>query len=190
MAVGSSGGQTLTIDVANGESYSYSGRLGGASGIFDNNFALVKDGAGTQQLAGTNTYQGTTSINAGRLVIEQPLDSSALNPGDVTVATGAEVVLEGGSGTAWTDGQMQNFLANQTFGPGTTTFGIKANDEDFTFTGVISGDKNFVRAGGQDGTAVTLTASQSYTGTTAVERGQLRLDVANALPTGTVVTIG
>lgn len=179
---------TLTIDTAGVDS-TYNGRLGGSVGIFDANFSLVKNGEGNQVLNGENSYQGTTAVNAGRLVLRQPLDSAALDPGDVTVAAGAEIVLEGGGGVEWSDSQMQTFLADQTLAAG-STFGIRADDEDFTFSGVISGDKNFLRTGNQDDTTVTLTQAQTYTGDTTVARGRLVLSVANTLPVGTVVGIG
>ena len=180
---------TVTIDLAEGERSAYSGRMGGATAINDNNFRVVKNGAGTQEFNGQNSYFGTTTINAGRLVLKQPLDASALNPGDVSVATGAEVVLEGGGASEWSDLQMQAFLSDQTFAAG-ASFGIRTNDEDFTFSGVVSGDKSFLRTAFSDDVVLTLTAAQTYTGETRVSRGRLKLSVANNLPTSTVVTIG
>ena len=180
---------TVTIDVPDGVSRNYYGQMGGVTAIDDSNFSVVKNGEGNQAFNGQNTYTGTTTINAGRLVLKEPLASSALNPGDVTIAAGAEIVLEGGSSGEWSDLQMQTFLADQSFAAG-SSFGIRADDDDFTFTGVISGDKNFLRVGNQDDTNVTLTQAQTYTGDTFIRRGRLQLSVANNLPTGTVVTIG
>ena len=180
---------TLTIDTAGGESFVYNGRLGGSTGLNDNNFNVVKNGTGSQTFGGSNTYTGTTTINAGSLTIVQPLDAAALGVGDVTVAAGATVILEGGGVSEWSDGQIQDFLADQTFGAD-TTFGIQTNGEDFTFSGVVSGDKNFVRTANADDPVLTLTQSQTYTGDTHFERGRVILAAANTLPTSTVVTIG
>lgn len=55
---------------------------------------LIKQGAGILTLAGTNTYNGPTAINAGTLVIA-PAGGGA--PGDYTVASGAGLIVKGGA---------------------------------------------------------------------------------------------
>ncbi len=39
------------------------------SGVLSGNFSIIKSGAGTQTLAGVNTYAGSTAVNAGKLTI-------------------------------------------------------------------------------------------------------------------------
>ncbi len=87
-AVYSFGGSAgnITLDVAAGETHTFSGVLGSSFA----GFSLVKDGAGTQVLAGTNNYTGTTTITAGTLLIEGSLTTSS-----VTVGSGG---ILGGSG--------------------------------------------------------------------------------------------
>jgi MYXO-CTERM domain-containing protein len=53
---------------------------------------LIKDGAGTLTLSGTNNYVGTTTVNQGTLLVNGSIASSRLT----TVASGATI---GGSGT-------------------------------------------------------------------------------------------
>jgi autotransporter-associated beta strand protein len=57
------GGGTVTINKASGTDI-FSGDIQGAQG-------LIKDGAGTLELSGASTYTGTTSVNAGTLVIKK-----------------------------------------------------------------------------------------------------------------------
>src|SRR5690606_37250071 len=54
---------------------------------------LVKDGAGVLSLNNANTYSGGTSISAGILHAQ---NAAALGSGDVTVAAGGRLRLQGG----------------------------------------------------------------------------------------------
>ena len=71
------------LTISNTAASTFSGLLGGA-GANENNFSLVKTGAGTQTLSGTtNSYTGTTTISNG------VLQATSLGAGDVTVMSGA-----------------------------------------------------------------------------------------------------
>ena len=84
---GYSGLTALTLNPGTGAIDSYSADIGdGNLGI-----NLIKTGLGTQGLSGTNTYTGTTTINAGTLVVSGSISGSA-----VTVNTGGTL---GGTGT-------------------------------------------------------------------------------------------
>ena len=76
---GNSSASTLTINyVVTTSTDSYTGALGG-SGANQNNLAVIKLGAGTVQLSGTNnSYTGTTTVNGGTLI----------NNGDITARRG------------------------------------------------------------------------------------------------------
>ena len=83
---------------------SYQGRIGGAGN-------LVKTGAGTLTLAGTNNYSGSTTVSNGTLVIQQP--GLAVNA-SVAIATGAKLQLNF-SGTNQVGGLFFNSI-NQPVG--------------------------------------------------------------------------
>jgi len=86
----SSGYQNLSIGVDDGTA-TFTGSIANT----DNNPAwpgnLVKLGGGTQTLAGANTYTGSTTIEAGKLVIS----GSVANSSTVTIAAGAELEISG-----------------------------------------------------------------------------------------------
>jgi autotransporter-associated beta strand protein len=113
------GNKTLTLTGTS------EGMLAGA--IVDNSASnktsLVKSGAGLWSLGGTNTYTGTTSVNAGTLLLQ---NANIAAGGNVTVATSATF---GGSGTVTPNSTVNGNLALTpgalTFG-GTLTFGASA----------------------------------------------------------------
>ena len=81
-------GGTLTLN--NPANLTYSGTLGAPGQA---NFNLVKQGAGTLTLAGTNQYSGLTTISAGTLALAAPVTgTSGLNLG----ANGTLLVTVGG----------------------------------------------------------------------------------------------
>ncbi len=70
---------SLTLDVASGQTYTFSGAMGGTYP----DFAFTKSGLGTQILSGANTYTGATTVNGGILIL-----SSANTAGAITVNAG------------------------------------------------------------------------------------------------------
>ena len=70
--------RTLEINTAADGNYTYNGTI-------LSNVALVKTGAGTQTLAGTNNSTGGTTISAGKLVAQ---NAAALGSGDISVNGG------------------------------------------------------------------------------------------------------
>jgi autotransporter-associated beta strand protein len=79
---------------ANGLTIDTDGKEIGVSQAFSGAGGLTKDGAGTLELKGANTYSGATQINAGALVLSG--DVAALAGGDVTVGASGTF---GGKGT-------------------------------------------------------------------------------------------
>ena len=85
------------------------------SGAISGNLSLTKSGNGTLQLLGAETYKGTTSVTAGKLVIEGSLNSAAtvsgtgnLNVGvNATPGTISGAVTVGSGGTASGVGSTQ-----------------------------------------------------------------------------------
>lgn len=72
---------TLDINVAEGTTRSYGAGTTQNSGAITGLLALTKSGLGTQVLGDANTYSGTTTVNAGTLVV----NGSLLNSGSVVV---------------------------------------------------------------------------------------------------------
>lgn len=100
---GSAATGTLTVNVASG-TQTFSGTLRNGDGTgTDGTLALVKTGAGTQVLSGTNTYTGATTVSAGVLQIG--------SSGAGTTGTGAVTVQNGGTLTGTGIVQGTSFTA-------------------------------------------------------------------------------
>ena len=80
-----------TLTLTNSSSMSYSGVLGLTGKA---NFSLVKQGAGSLTLTGTNVYNGGTTVSGGALLVNNTAGSGT-GTGAVTVESGATL---GGSG--------------------------------------------------------------------------------------------
>jgi autotransporter-associated beta strand protein len=194
---------TLTLSVGSG-SYTYGGFLrDSASGIHANNLSLVKDGAGTQVLSGGTTqvnYSGSTTVNAG--VLEFAGTNNAANNSAITLAGGTVRFSGGGmrSNTIAGTGNLEKTGANtltlsgsNSYTDGTTISGgtlemgnggsvagnitnnalLSINRTDSSTLGnLVSGTGALNKSG--SGTA-TMTASNSYSGATAVNGGVLRV---------------
>jgi autotransporter-associated beta strand protein len=112
---------TLTFSRSNNSSY---------PGIITGSGSLVKSGAGTHTLSGWNTYSGSTTINAGQLVIERDIP--------VTSSTGfsgaGELVIQPSS-TSFTNAlnyPLSGFNVSSTIGG--LTIGKLGNTANLTVT--------------------------------------------------------
>jgi fibronectin-binding autotransporter adhesin len=181
--------------------------------------ALIKGGAGTTVLTGTNSFSGATILNAGRLHLgsNQALGSSP----DVTVKSATAVQLLNGvtitgktiklasngapstdfngglqatpNGTATWDGPVvlnENLANTPRIGGG---LGSK-----LTITGAIQNGlgTNLYISGGNGGLSdiakactVMLTGKSTYTGGTNIIRGILQLGITDALPITTILDV-
>ena len=155
--------------------------LGGSSsitGVIANGAStanLVKAGSGTLTLSGANTYTGTTTINAGDLTVSGSLHDSTA----VTIASGADYNVNASDTVASIEGAGNIVIASSQ----TLTAG---DGNDKTLSGVISGAGNYIKAG--SGTQ-TLSASNTYTGTTQVSAGTLTVSGSGRLSDSTAVTV-
>ena len=136
---------------------------------------LVKAGSGTLTLSGANTYTGTTTINAGDLTVSGSLHDSTA----VTIASGADYNVNASDTVASIEGAGNIVIASSQ----TLTAG---DGNDKTLSGVISGAGNYIKAG--SGTQ-TLSASNTYTGTTQVSAGTLTVSGSGRLSDSTAVTV-
>ncbi|AWB06612.1 hypothetical protein A6A40_16175 (plasmid) [Azospirillum humicireducens] len=127
-------GVTLTVTTGTGTAATLSAPLSGAGG-------LTKDGAGTLTLSGTNTHSGTTTLNAGELVLT----------GGSAIADTAAVSVSGGT---------MRLAADETIGTLNGTGGtLTLAGHTLTASGAV------LNAGGMDrGANDTGTLASSYAG--------------------------
>jgi len=86
----SNAGRSLVIDTPVGEFRTFAGVLQDKTWASSVTLKLIKQGEGTQTLAGTNTYTGGTTVNAGKLTIS----GASGTPGTGSVAIGTGAVFE------------------------------------------------------------------------------------------------
>ncbi|MBP5611920.1 MAG: autotransporter-associated beta strand repeat-containing protein, partial [Bacteroidales bacterium] len=107
------------------------GRDGAFEGIISNALRIVKRGAGTWALSGSNTYTEQTQVAEGRLLVLNTA-GSATGTGDVSVAQGAVL---GGTGTVSGAVSVAGTLQPGRDDIGTLKFG---SDVTFTSTGIYA----------------------------------------------------
>lgn len=185
---GGTGASTLTVNgvVTNGGTATITSKLGGTNGF-------TKAGAGTLVLqnAAANTYTGNTVIQAGIL---QARNSGALTSGTtVSIGTGAS--------TATLDVRASQTIAGLTTGgtglasvtnnntTGTTRLTIGGTAPDTTFSGTLKdGDATkFLGITKSGANTLTLTGINSFSGSTIVSGGTLKL--GSSLTATTSVTV-
>lgn len=138
----------LTLEVATGQNYTFSGSLGGSFA----GFGLSKSGGGTETLSGANTYTGATTVSGGTLIVSGSIAGSTTavsgtgstlggtgTVGAVNVGSGA--ILEGGDGSsasgALTSGGNVSLAAGAyielTLGPGATHSSLARTGGNWSF---------------------------------------------------------
>ncbi len=147
-------------------------------------------GTGTINLGSANTFSGTTSFSAGatggaRVNLNNGL---ALQNSTVTLSADAAVIFDSGvTANAFTFGGLAASsagtglnlaLLNDASTPIALTVG--GNNSSTTYKGVLSGGGSLIKTG--SGT-LTLAAANTYTGTTTVSAGTLRVDGSTASAT-------
>lgn len=156
------------------------------STIADNTSAtgLTKSGTGALTLGGINSYTGTTSVNAGTLILSG--GAAIVDTGAVTLASAAGAVLQlNNSETIGSLSGGGNLGGNVTLGANTLTVGDAG---DTSFSGVISGTNGALTKQGAG--SLTLSAANTYTGLTTVSAGTLVLGAAEAIGGGAVTVNG
>ncbi|WP_052293836.1 Ig-like domain-containing protein [Azospirillum sp. B510] len=152
------------------------------SGGIDGTGGLTKTGSGMLTLSGSNSYSGATTISAGTVALQG--GSSIGDTSAVTVSAGATLLFD--DSVSETIGSLAGD-GTVTLNNGTLTMG--ENDASTLFSGVIREDQagNILKMG--SGT-LTLSGSNTYTGTTTVRGGTLSVAGDANLGGGTVTLNG
>ena len=192
---------TLSVGVANG-SGTFSGNIAdNIKGATGNTTRLTKLGTGTQVLSGTNTYSGGTIVGAGVLEFETPsalysnnIGGTFWNANYMMVGNGATLAFGVGGAGQFSTSNITTILTNgllSTSGKGFlsgSSVGFDVAGGNFTLTNNLSNSANgalgLVSYGGR---TLTLTGSNSYTGTTRIDSGTT-LQVGNGGNSGTLGT--
>ena len=203
---GAAGAKTLTITGNTSTSYNGIISTGTATSL-----SLIKNGNGTLTLLGLNTYNGTTTINAGTLSI-----TTLGNVGGGSSSLGAPTTVANGTIAMGTNGTLRytgsghssNRVINTTAdgptidasGVGTLTLtgGVTASgNNNINLIGTGTGIFQTAAIAGGSGTLTkngagtwVLGAANTYTGTTNVDGGILEYGVNNAISNGAVTVNG
>ncbi|HJT81487.1 MAG TPA: autotransporter-associated beta strand repeat-containing protein [Chthoniobacterales bacterium] len=152
--------------------------------------SVVKNGTGTIVLSpsgASNTYTGTTTVNAGTL---QATSTAALpgynTAGKVTANSGGTMAVSAGGAGQWTAPDIDTLRSNATFNAG-SFLGIDTTGGNFTYNSAMTQSFGLTKMGTN---TLTLGGANGYTGATNVLNGTLQLGGSNVLPSGTTVTLG
>lgn len=128
--------------------------------------SLIKNGLGTLQLKGANTYTGATMLNAG--TINLGASESIPNTSAMVIATGTTLDMAGWSETiAGISGA--GTIRSSLSGPSVLTFG--SNNSPVTFTGLIEDGAGVLSLTKMGTGTFEPTASNTYSGLTTVGGG-------------------
>lgn len=168
--------------------------------------------SGTLTLAGDNTFTGGTSVASGYVLSLKHANALGATGGTNSVSAGGSMEVAGGAAIASGEsvgiagdgvssfGALRAGTGGGSWSGGVTLNGTGAGPRlgatagnTLTVTGVIAnGSGNSFNVSGQSGTGVVVlnpTTSNSYTGTTGIIRGILRIGKTDALPTGTTLDV-
>ncbi len=170
------------------------------SGIIAGNDGLIKVGTGTLTLTGTNTYFGTTTVNAGTLVINGDNSGAGgainLNSANLTVGLSAAEAAASTGGGAVSTGDNVNIrgfgtiggLLNNLVSSGTVSPGADNSIGTLSVTGAYNqnatpGTLNIeINSAGQ-------TDLLAVTGAATITGGQLNIDTTGGFIAGQTYTI-
>jgi autotransporter-associated beta strand protein len=165
---------TITLAPPSGTS-SFSGSiLDGSGGI-----SLAVNGAGTQVLAGADTFSGPTTVSGGTLTLA---NQDALQNSTLAAASGSVLFDQAVAGHAFTLGGLSGSgdlaLQDNAATPDAVALTVGGDGQSTTYSGDLSGPGSLTKAG--SGT-LTVSAPQSYGGATSIDGGTLQLDSFSAI---------
>lgn len=192
---GTTGTNTLTVGADN-TSTAFGGVIANAAGSTLN---LVKSGSGTFTLGGANTYNGSTTVQNGRLVARAVGGASPLGTSQSLIMGGGTTsgILQLGDSSAPLN---HTFTSLSSQGTGTANQIVSGNAAIATLTldlattstfrgniggaGLNEGNLNLVKSGTGDLT-ISGTGTSTYSGTTTVTGGKLFMDTPGAFSSST-----
>jgi autotransporter-associated beta strand protein len=166
---------TLTLD-ANGNAFTNSGGISGQGSML----ARASAGGGTLTLAGSNSYAGASTVNAGTLALGS---SNALPTSNAVTVSGTGTLDVSGynaSVRTLSDGGVSTGVITNSGGASTLT--VNGSSAASSFAGTIAGALGLTKSG--TGT-LTLAGNNTFTGGVNLTAGQLNINNANALGSGT-----
>ena len=184
---------SLTTTIANAGTISFTGSSNVTlSGAISGNGAIntAAGFTGSATLSGTNTYSGGTTISGGTL---KAGSATAFGTGAISVASGAALDLNGQTMTSTgvltlngTGISSGGALTNSSSSAGTYAGNIALGSAssigsavgEITASGVVSGAFALTKVGAA---SLSLTGSNSYTGTTTISAGTLKVGSGSAL---------
>jgi autotransporter-associated beta strand protein len=153
-----------------GYDVTFLGQLSGEGG-------LSKHGAGVLMLAPptANAYLGRTAIFGGTLQAKSTGALPGYNTADsVAINNGGTLAVNAGGSGEWTADSIQTVLSQASFSDG-SAFGIDTTDAtggNFDYGNSIGGNFGLTKLGTGN---LTLTGAITYTGTTTINEGTLRI---------------
>jgi autotransporter-associated beta strand protein len=147
---------------------------------------LTKAGPRTVTITSSNSFSGGLTVALGRVNLQNP---NAAGTGDITLAaTGSGTADLGIGGVAALGITIPNNIILAPVNNGTNSFDVNTNCT-LTINGTISGTGGFVRGltNGTNGALVLMNPSNSYSGTTVIQQGILRLGANEVIPDSSVV---
>ena len=143
------------------------------SGMLQGSGSLSKVGNGTLLLSGSNSYTGSTAVNAGTL---QAAGTAAVpgyaTPGTITVGSGAVLAVSAGGG-GWAAADISTLLSSNGSGFASgSSLGIDTSGGSLSYNSNIAGSMGLTKLGGN---MLILTGSNTYPGQTVVTAGTLQI---------------
>jgi len=185
-----SGSAALTLDVVgNNVTFGTANGLAGGSG----SVYTINGSTGTLTLAAANSFAGTFQVASGAALLK---DTNALQNASVTIGLANGILFDSSVGShAFTFGSLAGskglvLADNASNGIQLTAGGNNANT---AYTGTLSGAGGLTKTGSG---VLTMTAPNTYTGTTSINGGKLLVNaaenagVSGPLGNGGVITFG
>jgi fibronectin-binding autotransporter adhesin len=167
--------------------YTFSGTDGTAD--ITGGASLTKSGSGTLILNSAHSYSGTTTVSSGVVDVGNGGTTGSLGSGGVSVASGAELVLNRSNAFAVSNSLSgAGLLTKKGAGRLTVSGDNSVGSLNWNFTGTGNGDIGFNNASALGGSGSTITLAASATGSTFFATSGNSTDVGISIGTGGVFT--